>query len=447
MRIVHIVPGTGDTFYCQNCLRDQALVGALRALGHDVILVPLYLPLPTDADDAAGAEDRSTPVFFGALNVYLQQKTSLFRRTPRWIDRVLDSRRLLTSIAKRASSTQARGLEKMTLSMLDGQHGNQAKELDRLISWLAGEARPDIVHLSNALLAGLAKGIRAELDVPLVCSLQDEHTWIDQMQGDYARLAWQVLSEKVADVDAFVPVSRYYGEMMQKRMHIPPEKIHVVYPGIALEGYEAADTPVRPPVVGYLSRLSQSLGLDILVEAFIRLKSDARLETLRLRATGGRTGRDGKFIARTKKRLAALGIADDVRFEDDFDRAARQRFFRSLSVFSVPAPGGEAFALYIIESLASGVPVVEPRAGAFTEIVEATGGGIICEPDDANALAEVLSSLLLDPERARELGRRARDVVRQRFSIASMAREMVKVYEDCAGTRRPANRGATKNDG
>ncbi len=444
MRIVHIVPGTGDTFYCQNCLRDRALVDALRALGHDVILAPLYLPLPTDAVDA---ENGSTPIFFGALNVYLQQKVSLFRRTPRWIDRVLDSRRLLTSIAKRASSTQARGLEKMTLSMLDGQHGNQAKELDRLISWLAGEARPDIVHISNALLAGLAKGIRTELDVPVVCSLQDEHTWIDQMQGDYDRLAWEVLSEKVADINAFVPVSRYYGEMMQKRMHIPAEKLHVVYPGIDLDGYEVAETPVRPPVVGYLSRLSQSLGLDILVEAFIRLKSDARLETLRLQATGGRTGRDGKFIARMQKRLGALGIADDASFGDDFDRAARQRFFRSLSVFSVPAPGGEAFALYIIESLASGVPVVEPGTGAFTEIVEATGGGIIYEPNDPDTLAEALSSLLLDPERSRELGRRARDVVRQRFNVTSMAREMVKVYEDCTGTSRPGNRGATENDG
>ena len=51
MRILHLTPGTGS-FHCGSCLRDNALVKALRARGHDAMMVPLYLPLVTDADDA-----------------------------------------------------------------------------------------------------------------------------------------------------------------------------------------------------------------------------------------------------------------------------------------------------------------------------------------------------------------------------------------------------------
>ena len=157
MKIVHIVPGSGGTFYCENCMRDNALVKALRRMGHDVVMVPLYLPM--FADDPELSED--VPVFFGGINVYLQQKLALFRKTPRWLDRLADARWILELAARKAGTTRAAGLGDMTLSMLRGADGNQAKELDRLIKWLAENERPDIVHLSNALLIGLARRIRA----------------------------------------------------------------------------------------------------------------------------------------------------------------------------------------------------------------------------------------------------------------------------------------------
>ena len=116
MRIILLTPGTGS-FYCGTCMRDNALALALRSQGHDALMVPLYLP-PT-LDEASSAEN--APLFYGGINVYLQQKAGLFRKTPRWVDRLFDAPALLQGAARRAGMTQAHELGDLTLSMLRGE--------------------------------------------------------------------------------------------------------------------------------------------------------------------------------------------------------------------------------------------------------------------------------------------------------------------------------------
>ena len=99
-------------------------------------------------------------------------------------------------------------------------------------------------------------------------------------------------------------------------------------------------------------------------------------------------------------------------------------------MLSVPAIQGEAFGTYIIEALAHGVPVVQPAAGAFPELVESTGGGMLFNPDESGGLTNALESMLLDPDRARNLGRHGCEVVRKEFSIDTMAERMMAVYEE-----------------
>ncbi|HOZ48301.1 MAG TPA: glycosyltransferase family 4 protein [Candidatus Hydrogenedentes bacterium] len=425
MRIVQITPGSGGTFYCENCLRDVAVVQALRRLGHDVVMTPMYLPLFVDA--SAGVA-QGVPVFFGGINVYLQQKLALFRKTPRWLDRLFDAPWMLKWAAGREGSTDAADLGPMTLSMLRGEDGRQRKELARLVAWLHDEARPDVVHISNALLLGLAAEIKRALNVPIVCSLQDEHTWLDAMGKPYALRCWQAMADNARHVDAFAAVSRWYAQEMGRRMALPPERVHMVYLGIELDDIEGARTAPQPPVIGYLSRLCGGHGLDHLVEAFIRLKREPALSDLTLRATGGITPADRPFVDGLVEKLRRAGVADDVEFLPDFDRAARHAFLESLSVLSVPVPQGEAFGSFILEALAHAVPVVEPQAGAFPEIIEATGGGVVYDPDVEGALDQALAGLLLDPARAETLGLQGRAVVRQRFTVDVMAGNLAALY-------------------
>jgi len=429
MRIAYLMPGAGGTFYCENCLRDAGLVRALQRLGHRPLMVPLYLPLQLDEPGGIAA----SPVFFGGINVYLQQKSALFRRTPRWVDRVFDSPRLLQWAAGKAGMTRATDLAETTLSMLRGEHGHQAKELERLIAWLAAEERPDVVCLSNALLLGVAPRVKEALGVPVACSLQDEDIFLDALPEPHRQEAYDAIAERAGDADAFLAVSRYYADLMQERLSLPPEKVHVVYNGLATDGYEPADALPDPPVVGFLERACPEKGLDILVDAFLILKARDGFQGARLRVAGGSTTADEPFLDAVRERLAEGGAADDFDLLTHFDLASRQEFLRSLSVLSVPARHGEAFGMYVLEALATGVPVVLPRHGAFPELIEATGGGILYEGDGPEPLAAALERLLADPTRARDLGARGREAVLRDFAVEMTARRTVEVYDRLLG--------------
>ncbi|MBN1782045.1 glycosyltransferase family 4 protein [bacterium] len=424
MRIIQIIPGTGGQFYCENCVRDTALVRGLREMGHDVLMVPLYLPLSIDEPDLAG----ESPIFFGAVNVYLKQTFAPFRNAPGWIQKMLDSPFLLDLAARQAGSTRSEGLEEMTLSMLRGEKGNQAGELEHLIKWLKTEGRPDVVHLANALLIGLAPRIREELQVPVVCSLQDEDTWLDSMDPGFLEETIWVMTDRAKHVDAFIPVSRYFSEKMQTYIHLPAERFFIVPVGLDLTGYEPASLDLDPPIIGYLSRLCPSLGLGILIDAFLILKKQPRFQDLKLHLTGGMTGDDRAFVHKMKKKLQTARCLDDVLFIHHFDRESRIGFLKRLSILTVPIPHGEAFGTFQIESLAAGVPVVQPNVGAFPEFIREAGGGVLYEPNDAEHLAEAIAGLLENPEQTRQLASSGREKVLGEFCLECMTRKMVQVY-------------------
>jgi glycosyltransferase involved in cell wall biosynthesis len=425
MKIVYVTPGSGGTFYCQNCFRDSGLLESLFALGHDVIKVPMYLPV--NLDNNSGVVD--APVFFGAINIYLKEKLPFYRHAPEWLERIFDSQALLQLAAKKSGSTSAAGLEEMTISMLLGEKGRQASELDHLINYLR-QINPDVVHLSNALLLGLAHRLKTDLGTGVVCSLQDENEWIDLMDENCQEKVWNIMAERAEDVDFFVTASHYYSEKSQKQLGILSDKIKVIYGGVNLEGYESSSLPFDPPVIGYLCRMSEYFGLGILVDAFIGLKKEDRFKDLRLHITGGYTGEDKHFVKELLKKISKEGFEKDVEIFKNFDKENRIQFLKSLTLLSVPVPSGEAFGAYQVEALAAGVPVVQPNVGCFPEFVETTKGGIIYEPNDSETLAKSIASLLLDPDRVRKLSEQGRKIVLERFSMGNMAKDIVEVYEE-----------------
>ncbi|MHC4324699.1 MAG: glycosyltransferase family 4 protein [Planctomycetota bacterium] len=429
MKIIQITPSAGDSYYCENCLRDAALAKSIIKLGHEGLTVPLYLPLPGEQSGSAGI----SPIFFGGLNVYLQQKSAFFRKTPRWFDNLFDSPGLLRWIGRKAGMTSARDLGETTISMLRGEKGRQTKELDRLVEWLQKrENRPDIICLSNILLAGLAKTIKQRLGVPVVCLLQDEDGFLDGLISPYSHQAWQIISERAGDIDAFIGVSKYYTDTMRQRLELNPDRTFVVYTGISLDGYESNRDEPAVPTIGYLSRMCTDRGLDTLVDAFLKLKKNDKLKDAKLRLAGGKRSDDEALLKKIGQKLRSQGIIDDVEFLPDFDRDSRIAFLKSLSVLSVPEKQPVAYGLYVLESLAAGVPVVEPASGVFPELLEMTDGGLLFEPNNIDALAETISSLLLDPDKARTLGEQGRAAVSEKFNIEQTAGQMVRIYGQIA---------------
>jgi glycosyltransferase involved in cell wall biosynthesis len=431
VRIIQLTPGTGN-FYCGSCLHDNALVRALRARGHDALMVPLYLPFVTE-DTAVAVE---TPIFLGGLSVFLAQKFPSLRRVPAWLNRLFSSPALLRQLARFAGLTSARDLGESTLSMLRGEHGRQAGELDRLIEWLRPLPPPDVICLSNSLLAGMACQLKEAFHCPIVCTLQGEAAFLDDLAEPYRQPAWDLLAQRAAGVDHFIAVSVYFGDLMRARLGLDAARVTVIHPGIAGENFAPAATPPVAPTIGYLARMHPTKGLATLVDAFLLLQKEYAIPGLRLRLAGAQTGSDERFVGQLAQKIAVRGQQLSVDWLPNLDRAAKADFLRSLSVFSVPATYGEAFGLYVIEALASGVPVVQPRHGAFPEVLAATGGGALCEPDDPAALAAALRELLLNPAKAHQLGTAGRAAVSAHFSIEVMARKTEELLQRVAARSR-----------
>lgn len=430
MRIVHITAGTGN-FHCGNCVRDNALVAALQSQGHDVLMVPLYLPMVTDeADTSAG-----TPIFFGGLNVYLQGKYSLFRHTPRWIDALFDSTWLLRKLADYSGMTRARDLGELTLSTIRGEQGQQVKELDRLVDWLVEYSRAEIVCLSNALLIGLARRIKERLGVPVTATLQGEDGFLDSLVPPYSEQSWDTLQERAQDIDAFIAVSQYYGDLMTRRLAIPPEKVSVIPNGISLAGYPSERSEPATPTLGYLARMHPDKGLGTLVEAFIALKQSGDFPDLRLKVAGAKTPSDELYAQGQVRRLEQAGLGSFASFHPNLSHDEKIEFLTGLTAFSVPAVYGEAFGLYVIEGMAAGVPVVQPDHAGFPELLEATGGGILYDPTDANGLTDALARMLNDSDLRRRCGELGRAAVVEHYSVERMARDCAGVYESVLAGR------------
>ena len=409
-------------------MRDNALAKQLCAMGHDAFLLPLYLPLTLDETPVSPG----APVFFGGLNVYLQQKLAWFRAAPRWLDRWLDHPAVLKWLGRFSGMTQGADTGKITLSMLQGEAGSQGRELDKLVEWILQNERPDAIWLSTGLLAGVARRIRRETGVPVYASLQGEDSFLDGLPEPWRTLSWKEMSVRIGELDGVSAPSRFFAELMERRLGLSPGAVEVIPNGVAVSSDPGAEPPGHP-TVGYLARLIPGKGLGMVVQAFIELHRRGRVPEARLRCAGTVIEGDLPFLDQQKALLAAAGLAEKSEFLCNVSRQEKERFLHGISLLSVPAAYGEAFGLYLLEALACGVPVVQPRTAAFPEIVEGTGGGVLVEPGSVVALAEAWEGLFLQPELARKLGLAGRQKVREEFSIGKMAGRFLEFSKRRAG--------------
>ena len=424
MNIIQIIPGSGGSFYCGNCLRDSKYFNALRAEGHQVTKIPMYLPLFADEHDIS-----DIPIFYGAISTYLKQLYPVFRKAPAWFDRMLNSKPMMKLAASMAGSTNAKGLEDMTVSMLLGEQGDQKKELDHMVNWIAEHCKPDIIHISNALLLGLARRLKEKLKVPVVCTLQDEDVWIDPMKPQFQKKIWKLMNERSKDVDVLVSVSDFFAGKMRERMKLPEDRIQTIHLGVDIKDYEFVSVREKPRYVGYISRMCHKDGFDIVVDAFIELKKKPGFDDVKLIATGGSTGDDTKFNKEQKRKLKEHNLLDDFEIITEFEGQEVNAFFRKVQMVSVPVRIGEAFGMYMIEAMASGVPVVQPALGAFPEIIQLSGGGVTYEPNTPEKLCETWAGLLEDQDKLEKLSLAGYEGTHAQFDIHSHTKEIITLYD------------------
>jgi glycosyltransferase involved in cell wall biosynthesis len=426
MKIAFLVTGSGGSFYCSNCYRDMLYFKAVKKIeGVTAAAIPLYLP-PEKMYSESGFDSN---VFFGAISLYLREKISFLEQMPSFMDKILDSAPLLKIAAKQAGTTRTEGLEDITLNMINGDHSSREKEVSRLVKYLLSIGKPDVVHLSNALIIGLARQIKKILNVKIVCSLQNEDDWINEMAEPFQSQAWRMIADESVNIDKFVTPSRYYKEFFIKKTGISGENIHIIPSGIDLNMVVEATKTNPEPAIGFFSRVSFNNGFDKLADAFIALKKEKEFMNLTLHVCGGYTSDDKPFISDQIKKIKENGFKSSVRIYPEFVGTSKQDFLNSVDVLSVPVRKYDGYGLYVIESNAAGIPVVQPATGAFPEILEMTGGGVLYSPDSIDELVSNLRNLLSDPTRLKELGRLGKIAVKEKLTSEIMSAGLKKVYD------------------
>jgi glycosyltransferase involved in cell wall biosynthesis len=420
--------------YCGSCLRDNALAAELMRQGHHVTLLPLYTP--TRTDEANVSEPR---VFLNGISVCLCQETAFFRKAHPLLDRLWDAPWMLKLASQTSIRVNPHSLGAMTVSMLRGEEGNQLKDIRKLTTFLRAEEPPDIATLPNSLLIGLARPIREALNRPVACTLQGEELFLNQLCEPHRTQALELIRAKVEDVDGFVAVSEFCAEYWQRQLGIPDRMLHVVPLGIDPEGYgPPARVPGAPFRVGFFARVAPEKGLELLAESYVRLRRESDFSGSALEAAGYLAPEHRGYLHGVERLMKDAGLAHEFHYRGELARAQKIEFLRSLNILSVPSTYDEPKGIFLLEAMASGVAVVQPRRGAFREMLERTGGGVMVEPGDAASLADGIYRLWKNPELAAELGRRGAEGVHRYFSASQMAARAVEAYRAIATTESHA---------
>jgi glycosyltransferase involved in cell wall biosynthesis len=427
---VHIalITAGGAGMFCGSCMHDNTLARALMAAGHEVSLIPTYTPIRVDERDVSQGR-----VFLGGINIYLDALFPLWRNIPRAAVRWLDSPAVMRLISRVSISSDARQLGRLTVALLEGEQGPDAREIDELARFLE-ELKPDVICFSNALIAGVLPRLRQRFAGRIVCLLQGDDIFLDGLVEPYRQQALDLLRAHARLFDGFLVHSAYYRDFMAGYLELPLEKFHIVPLGIDLAGHDGLPKQDSgdPFTIGYFARICPEKGLHQLVDAF-RLVRQA-WPRARLFAAGYLGARDRAYFDEISKSAADLGDAFQYR-GSPAGHAEKVEFLKSLDVLSVPTVYREPKGLYVLEALANGVPVVQPRHGAFPEMLEATGGGLLVNPLDPVDLARGLIETLSSPRQRFDLAQRGHAGVRARFNAETMAQATLTAFDEAKGSR------------
>ncbi|HEY6564376.1 MAG TPA: glycosyltransferase family 4 protein, partial [Pirellulaceae bacterium] len=416
-RVVFLTAGAGGMI-CGSCLHDNALAGALKEMGVDVVLVPAYTPIRTDELDHS-----TQHVVYGGINIFLRQ-FAVGRWIPDAWTRWLDGPDVLRRLTWNRIETDARRLGPLTLSMLAGSEGVQHQEVEKLCQFLERDLRPDLLIFSNLLITGAVPRLKRQFQLPMLVVLQGDDLFVDSLPRTYRDRVMKRLRELASLMDGFLVHSQYYAEKMSRELAVPLDKFHEIPLGISPfpprdEGGEARN---QFPSIGYLARWAPEKGLDLLCQAFARLKATPTLRQAQLHIAGWSGPAHRKYVEEAMRVLRDAGCEADVHAWGEVDRADKARFLRSIDVLAVPTRYPDPKGLYVLEALSMGVPVVQPDHGAFPEFIRRTRGGLLHVPGDVADLVTQLTRVLTEDSLRHELGRSGREAVLRDHSISATAK-------------------------
>ena len=430
MRVTYVTAGASEMI-CGSCLRDNILVKRLRDLDCSVVLVPVYTPITVEGENCS-----NNALLYGGISVYLEQKFPPFRYLPGFMTKWLDRPGLVSSLTKkRKIEIEAENLGELTLSILRGEKGNQRQSLKRAVQWIKKESKPDLINLTNLLIAGFVPSIKRELNSPVIVTLQGDDLFLDELTESHRSLVISELRRLASHIDGFITFSQFYAKKMADLLEVPEEKFHLVNLGVDTDEFNNFTRhPIKDPTIGYFGRLAPEKGFHNIVDAFIEIHQKYNLNNARLCAGGWLSPADQNFFNQQVEKLKSANLINFFDHAGSPDLDKKKDFLGKIDVFSLPTTHEEPKGLSVLEAQACGIPVVQPDHGIFPEMLVKTEGGILYDPTDSKSLAKEIVRLLNNKDYANQLGEMGRKNTFELFSAKKMAEETLQVYHQFTGS-------------
>ena len=431
---VAIITSGGAGMFCGACMHDNTWTKSMINQGAEATLIPTYTPIRVDEENMTGS-----PVFLGGINVYLNYRSRLWRRLPRFLKHWLNAPWIINLATKFGVSNDAHELGALTVTLLEGEHGPEIMEIEELAQYVGDQLKPDVVCLSNALLSGTITKIKEHFSGPLFCILQGDDVFLEELGEPYRSKSLELIRQNVQQLDGILVHSDYYLEFMSDYLDVPADHFQKVLLGIDLKGYDGTPekNTVEPFTIGFFARLCKEKGLHNVVQAFEIFHQSHPESRL---AVGGFLGKENEaYFQETTKNLAAFNDSY-IYWGSPASLAEKVKFYQSLSILSVPTDYHEPKGLFVLEAMANGVPVVQPAHGAFPELIEKTGGGLLVPPGDIQALVDAWERLYQDREFRYKLAKQGYDRVRQFYSAELMATQSLEFFQNCVDSSASAKR-------
>lgn len=204
-----------------------------------------------------------------------------------------------------------------------------------------------------------------------------------------------------------------------------PRPIRVIPFGIDPQRFTPAQESLSSKHIGTLRHLEANYGIDVLIEAGSRLlQADPQI---RIEIGGG-----GSLRSVFERRIHDLGIGEQVKLHGRIDHAEVPAFLGSLAIFAMPSRA-EAFGVAALEAQACGLPVVASNVGGLPEVVRDDETGLLVPPEQPQALADALLTLVRDPQRRAQMGAAGREWVCERYDWQTNVDQMLEVYRQVWG--------------
>lgn len=428
MRIVYITPESPDGTPGV-ASRDAALMRGLRGLGHEVMAAGLYMPIHLND----GENEPQTAARVGALHRAFPKLAGI----PGHLFKFLKQHSSVMNAVSFAVGGRGTKVGTTAVSLLALREQRQRTELARLLRQIDDMPKPDIIVLSNTLMSGLAKPLAERIGKPIVCMASDGDIFVENLDEPFRSDARKLIRENARSLRMVVVTSDIFARRIMEFLSLPAARMHKVRPGIDVDYYASVQSrPSENFTIGYLANISPEKGLDVVVDAMELMVRELGMDP-RLWIAGRVC--DPLYWRRIERRLGGQLLRGRTRVFGELTRDAKREFFSGLNVFAMPSRLPEVRGTTLLEAMAAGIPVVGPAAGIVPEILDLVHGGLLVPPEVSGWLfAQAFSILATAPETAVQLGRVAREGVREKYSIEKSVDGFEDLFESLANNQRPS---------